>query len=200
MDDEDGDDDKRPKRKLQPGGKDPWLDGSDPWSSARFSAKGQPLRRSSSMSKRPRNHAADTVYQLQVLDEKVDHILAGMALAIGPGFEELLNQSRHAEVSATPQPEQEPSPLKVNSALAEYTSLPPRCLVFAMSDGDDEDVAYSEAARLDLEGDFSILSDVFGQQYLESNASTQVECDAQSIHTCIHIYIYNTNKYVCHYD
>ena len=94
-------------------------------------------------------------------------------------------------MTASLQPEQELSPLKVNSALAEYTTLPPRCLVFAMSDGDEEDVAYfdgdgddlsyTEAECLDLKGDFKISPYVFGQQHLDSNALKQVECDAQCL-------------------
>ena len=104
VDDEDDDVDEGPKRKLQPGGKDPWLDGCDPWSSARSSARplGQPSPRSSNMSKRPRNHTAD--------------------------------------------------------------------MVFDICDSDGDDSADSEAAPLDLEGDFKFLPDV--QQQLERNASS----------------------------
>ena len=136
--------------------------------------KGQKARpTSSSASKRPRKHAAETVgdggtatptaqagslhHKLQLLDEKVDLILAGMALAIGPGFEELLNQNCHAQATPKYQPEQEPSPLKMRSAHAEYTTLPPQCLVFDMSEGDEELLAQYKVECFDLKGDFCVL-------------------------------------------
>ena len=159
--DDDDDDDEGLKRKLQPGGKDPWLDGCDPWSSARSSARplGQPFPRSSNMSKRPRNHAADMVFRLQVLDEKIDRVLAGMALAIGPGFSYLLQGS-------CPDP---PSQQQPDAVLSSLTTTA-RCLVFDICDSDGDDSADSEAAPLDLEGDFKFLPDV--QQQLERNASS----------------------------
>ena len=59
-DDADEDGDKGPKRTLQPGSKDPWQDGNDPWSSALNSMKNQKsCPNSSGESKRPRKHAGD---------------------------------------------------------------------------------------------------------------------------------------------
>ena len=183
--------DKDAKRKFQSHDTDkgPWQDGNDPWCQPHSKPSPGSSRANAELSsKKPRKHdcslkcdpmrlAPDDMLsdmflhnKVSDLDRKIDLVLAGMSLAIGPGFASLL-QENCPDPPSLHQPDAVASPLKATA----------RCLVFDMFDSEEDDSSYSEAARLDLEGDFKFLPDVFGLQHLDINALKQVECDAQCL-------------------
>ena len=128
---------------------DPWHNGHDPWAKWSSNCGRAKHRDQDSLAERPRTHevkpigrnepfASDEImHKLEHVEQQVQLLLAGMALAIGPGFNELMKVNEAGTSACEPQPEKEMSPEIESRPRLRCGELLARCLTFDMTQDDE---------------------------------------------------------------